>query len=97
MPQIQPLALSITHVTTYRYAAPVALSRQLLHLSPRNLPWQELLSHHIDITPAPSESANWRDYFGNPVTTAVISAPHRQLSIIAGSRVLDLSKLKAST
>ena len=88
MTHIRPPALSITHETTYRYAAPVALSRQLLHLSPRNLPWQELLSHHIDITPAPSESANWRDYFGNPVTSAVISAPHRQLSIIAGSRVL---------
>jgi transglutaminase-like putative cysteine protease len=88
MTQNQPLALNITHETTYRYAAPVSLSRQLLHLSPRKLPWQELLSHHIDITPAPSESAHWRDYFGNPVTSAVISTPHRQLSIIAQSRVL---------
>jgi len=83
-----PLALNVTHETAYRYAAPVPLSRQLLHLSPRKLRWQELISHHIDISPAPSESANGRDYFGNPVTNAVISTPHRELSIVAESRLL---------
>lgn len=83
-----PLVLTVTHETACRYAQPVALSRQLLHLSPRRLPWQEPVSHAIDITPAPAESSSGHDYFGNPVTHAVISTPHRELSIVARSSLL---------
>ena len=32
----------VLHTTSYRYGAPVALSRQLLHLTPRDLPTQRL-------------------------------------------------------
>jgi transglutaminase-like putative cysteine protease len=83
-----PTALSVTHETAYRYASPVTLSRQLLHLTPRELPWQQLLSHRITVQPAVSESATGRDYFGNPVAHAVVTTPHKALSIIAESRVL---------
>src|SRR5712675_695945 len=34
------MRLSIMHETQYRYSNPVALSQQLLHLTPRALPWE---------------------------------------------------------
>ncbi len=92
-----PFALSITHETRYTYASAVTLSRQLLHLTPRELHWQQLCSHRISITPAPSEDSTGRDYFGNPIVRAVIATPHRTLTVLAQSTVLLRERGIAST
>ena len=39
------MRLHVVHETHYRYASPVVLSQQLLHLAPRVLPWQAVNSH----------------------------------------------------
>ena len=83
-----PFALSISHETRYTYTSAVTLSRQLLHLTPRELPWQRVVAHRISITPAPSEDGTGRDYFDNPIVRAVISTPHQALTVLAQSTVL---------
>lgn len=73
----------IEHETRYKYEAPVSVSRQLLHLSPRALPWQTVLSSSVEVLPEPSEQ-DWRDdYFGNHALDISIATPHDELVIIA--------------
>ena len=47
----------VLHETHYRYAWPVSMSRQLLHLTPRETPRQTTLAHRVDITPVSSRAA----------------------------------------
>ncbi|MDR2789322.1 MAG: transglutaminase family protein [Candidatus Accumulibacter sp.] len=79
----------IIHETRYRYASQVSISRQLLHLTPRDCPWQTCLEHHIELDPGPipglDESRN--DCFGNPVRQFALESPHDTLMVRAESRV----------
>ena len=84
----RPVRLSVLHATEYRYEAPVTVSRQLLHLTPRVLSSQSVLVHRIALTPAPAEWCEGLDYFGNRYSHALITTPHRSLAIIAESQVL---------
>ena len=77
----------VLHTTSYRYGAPVALSRQLLHLTPRDLATQRLLEHRLKVEPEPDESSSAHDYFGNAITHLVLSAAHQSLSLAAASTV----------
>ena len=77
----------VVHATRYAYESRVAVAQQLLHLTPRELPWQRLLSHSIAIDPQPSETTEHHDYFGNPVRHAVLDSPHDCLSVHAESEV----------
>ena len=79
--------LRVVHETRYRYASPVTLARHLLHLTPRPLPSQQVIAHRIAVEPAPAESIAGHDYFGNPTSQVVITAPHRALSVLAESTV----------
>ncbi len=75
----------VLHTTGYRYAVPVALSRQMLHLTPRELPTQRVLEHAITVDPAPEESASAHDYFGNAISYIVLSSALLSLSLAATS------------
>ena len=77
----------VIHETSYRYESPVALSQQLLHLAPRVLPWQARERHALSVEPAPAESGEREDYFGNPVTQIMLAAPHASLAVRAESTV----------
>ena len=77
----------IVHETRYLYESRVAVAQQLLHLTPRELPWQRRLSHSIDIEPQPSETTEHHDYFGNAVRHAVLDSPHDALTVRAESEV----------
>ena len=46
----------VVHETSYSYESPVSLSRQHLHLTPRDCPWQSSLAHKIVIDPEPNLS-----------------------------------------
>jgi transglutaminase-like putative cysteine protease len=78
---------SILHETRYRYASPVALSQQLLHLSPRTLEYQVIREHRIAADPPPDERAETLDYFGNSVARMAFLSPHSQLNVRAESLV----------
>ncbi|GAA5180600.1 transglutaminase family protein [Niveibacterium umoris] len=77
----------VSHLTRYDYRRPVANARHVLHLTPRELPWQHVVSHVIDADPIPNERAVGRDNFGNPVETLAITHQHSGLDVHARSWV----------
>lgn len=81
------MRLSVLHETEYRYEAPVLLSRQYLHLTPRVLPWQKTLAHRIAVEPRPDETLPQDDYFGNATNHIQIAASHNALIVRAASTV----------
>lgn len=86
-PGAGPARYSVIHETRYVYESRVAVAQQLLHLTPRALPWQQCLAHRIDIDPRPSETTEHLDYFGNAVCHAVLDSPHDALTVRAESDV----------
>lgn len=81
------MRLHVIHETHYRYSAPVVLSQQLLHLTPRPIPAQVCEMHRIDVTPTPAEMSSREDYFGNRTTQLLIAAPHEELIVRCESHV----------
>ncbi len=81
------MQLHIFHETHYRYSAPVVLSQQLLHLTPRTLPWQSCERHRITVEPTAGEMAEREDYYGNRTVHLLIAAPHDALVVRAESDV----------
>lgn len=69
----------VTHDTHYRYDAPVSLSRQLLHLTPRELLRQHSLEYRRQVRPEPSFQSERLDAFGNAVTVIAFETPHDEL------------------
>ena len=83
-----PILLRVLHETEYEYDSAVTVSRQLLHLTPRPLPTQKVASHRLAVSPGPAEMTAGVDYFGNAFSHAVITTPHRTLTVLAESTVL---------
>jgi transglutaminase-like putative cysteine protease len=77
----------ISHETDYHYTVPVPHSQQLLHLQPRVLPWQNIVSHWLHITPPPTREFLDTDFFGNPCTRLEFTQPHLRLSVSAESHI----------
>jgi transglutaminase-like putative cysteine protease len=81
------MILRAIHVTTYLYGAPVSICHTEAHLSPRANRRQRVIEHSLSIHPEPQPVTEWRDYFGNGVTSFSIDAPHERLTIVARSLV----------
>lgn len=77
----------VVHETRYEYEQPVGLSRQVLHLTPRNVPWQVCRAHLLDVVPRPEVLGTFDDPFGNRVTSLNIEDDHAALSVRAESTV----------
>ncbi len=77
----------VVHETRYAYEYPVGLSRQIVHLTPRAMPYQTCTKHVLDITPRAEILARAEDVFGNPTTSFVIEADHASLVVRAESWV----------
>ncbi len=77
----------IRHDTRYRYDQPVGESRQLLRLTPRELPWQHTCAHRLDIAPEPARRQAFVDGLGNLVETLHFERDHDALFIRAESWV----------
>ena len=78
---------TVEHETRYAYRVPVSQSWQLAHLTPRELPWQHVLSHELRIEPATDERREERYDFGNGVTHFAVYGPHPLLRVLMRSRV----------
>lgn len=85
----------VLHETIYTYESPVSLSRQLLHLTPRDCPWQDCLAHRIAVEPETSAARQRHDSFGNPVRELAIEFPHNRLAVRAESTIEVRSHLPA--
>lgn len=77
----------IEHETEYVYTAPVSQSWQLARLTPRELPWQKLRSHRLQIDPAPDERHEAVDGFGNTVHHFGLHGSHRILRVVMSCEV----------
>jgi len=75
------------HTTLYSYSRPVDLSSHILHLTPRTLPGQRVLSHALDPQPAPARLSRGIDHFGNVVTRLFLEGSHEELEVAAEATV----------
>jgi transglutaminase-like putative cysteine protease len=73
----------VIHETQYDYGGMVSLSHQMLHLSPRNCPWQQVRAQHCQVSPSPDWQQDNLDCFGNPVHWLGFETPHDKLWIKA--------------
>jgi transglutaminase-like putative cysteine protease len=88
------MIFEVSHRTTYRYGLPVSISHHLVHLQPRNAPWQSCNESLLEMTPAPGVRVADTDYFGNPVTFLTVQQSHRELVFHALS-VVEVRKRPA--
>ena len=79
--------LGVSHVTAYRYEAPVELAHHLCYLRPLHDAWQQVDDYTLVITPAPADYAESLDVFGNRRATFALYAPHEALTVRATSQV----------
>jgi transglutaminase-like putative cysteine protease len=77
----------VSHVSNYRYGNPVDLAAHLLHLRPRPLPWQTVISDRIVAEPDGARRHDAEDHFGNAVTWLFLDRPHADFSVTAQSVV----------
>jgi transglutaminase-like putative cysteine protease len=75
------------HSTLYTYSRPVDLSSHILHLTPRSLPRQRVLSHALHPTPGARRLSNGIDHFGNVVTRLFLEGSHKELDVTAEAMV----------
>lgn len=73
-------ALTIRHVTTYRYRQPVAFGEHRMMLRPRDSQDQKVIDATLGITPEPISLRFDRDAFGNHVAVAQFAATATELS-----------------
>ena len=79
--------LRITHETRYDYMPAVETAQHMVHLQPLDTPYQQLLSHRLDIFPAPAQRSQTPDVYGNQRTFFSLQAPHTTLRVVAVSEV----------
>jgi transglutaminase-like putative cysteine protease len=77
----------ITHLTRYTYGAIVELTTGVLRLAPRSGDGQEVERFDVVTDPISRLPIERLDPFGNRVVSLRIEKSHRQLSILASSRV----------
>ncbi len=78
---------ALWHRTTYAYDELVNDSLGIGHLLPRSLPWQQVHSATVSVSPAPSDTSEDLDCFGNVVTYFQVTEPHTVLVVEAASHV----------
>ncbi|MHA6197610.1 transglutaminase family protein [Pseudomonas wadenswilerensis] len=82
----------ILHDTHYRYASPVSLAQQLVHLWPRECPWQRCEERVLEVAPAPTLRRDEQDVFGNPLTRLALEYRHDELQVSTRVRITVLPR-----
>lgn len=77
----------IKHITRYDYSDPVTLCQNLARLSPLNTVQQQCQKVEFNISPTPSYTDHYLDYFGNRVTRFDIPEQHQSLVVEVQSLV----------
>ena len=78
----------VTHLTRYRYGAPVAVNTCVLRLLPRTEGGQRVVTAQIDVTPRPQTFVERADFFANRVVRLRIETPHLELLIESRARLV---------
>lgn len=77
----------LRHATRYAYAVPVDLGVHMVHLRPRPLPGQVVLSDTVQTQPATARRRDGLDHFGNRVTWLFLDESHETFDLIAETLV----------
>lgn len=79
------MKLRVVHETVYQYTPAVQNAQHMAHLHPRTGLVQRVLTHTLQVSPAPTQCESTQDVFGN--TRAFFSLPftHEQLRVRAES------------
>jgi transglutaminase-like putative cysteine protease len=85
------MKLRITHLTEYRYAAPVSGNSNELRLTPVQSRWQQVPFFLLRILPS-TRLRKFQDFYGNQVTYFDVEEAHKQLVIEATSSVNTLDR-----
>jgi transglutaminase-like putative cysteine protease len=80
-PDFGAVRYRVRHSTAYRYGDEILLAHHLLHLTPRPVANQRVVSFRMDVAPAPSVRTDHVDYFGNPATYLEMREPHGRLTV----------------
>ncbi len=86
----------LRHVTRYDYQAAVDLSVHLAHLTPRALPYQQVLSASLTTDPPLSWERLVLDHFGNAQAWLFVDSAHAALTVTAESEVMRAAPPQAA-
>jgi transglutaminase-like putative cysteine protease len=75
------------HATKYSYEGPVSHSLSEVRLTPRILPYQNLLDWRLDVEPVAVAITSRQDYFGNDVGSFAVYEAHTKFAVVATSLV----------
>ena len=81
------MLLHVVHETRYEYTPAVENAHHVVHLKPTSSGGQNLLSHVMDIWPAPAQLRELPDVYGNAQTFFALQTSHETLSVTADSVV----------
>jgi transglutaminase-like putative cysteine protease len=84
----------IEHSTRYAYSDVVTASYGRGYLRPRDLPWQQCLSHRLEISPSPRDIIEHTDVFGNTDAYFQVTDNHRDLLVRSVAEV-SVSRIAA--
>jgi len=77
----------IRHASRYAYGSPVELAVHMVHLRPRPVGWQHVVSERIVTDPVAARRRDGHDHFGNLVTWLFLDLPHADFEVLAESVV----------
>ena len=64
-----------------------SLAQQLVHLWPRECPWQRCEQRQLEVSPLPTRRRDEQDVFGNPLTRLGLEYQHDELKVSTQVRV----------
>jgi len=82
------MVFQLSHTTSYKYGNGVTFCHNIATLKPRDFLGQTILSYDLEITPKPADISERIDFFGNTITRFSIQQYHKELKVIAKSKVL---------
>lgn len=81
------MLLHVVHETRYAYAPAVKTAQHMAHLRPAHNERQRLLSHRLDINPAPAQRSEAMDVYGNMRSFFSLQSRHGELEVVSESVV----------
>ena len=79
------MKLRVIHETVYHYSPAVQNAQHMAHLRPRTGMVQRVLTHSLQVDPAPTQCNMVQDVFGNTRTFFSLPFTHEQLRVCAES------------
>ncbi len=86
------MKLQVTHETRYDYLPAVETAQHVAYLKPANCRHQQLLSHCLNVSPAPAQIRLTPDVFGNMRCFFSLQVVHTELKVVAQSVVVTTAR-----